>query len=353
MKQYTAGQSENMKPIKRTNNVYFDEHLKTFRLHAGNTLYAFCISPELTLEHLYWGKMLHEGYDLRFFSQSCRTNQVFTTVEAPPFTFDGKIVSKAETIEEVQKIWRENKMWKSSSNTEDKDYVQKKRLENYSWRVMSKISQSHDPEDTVGHDTYRGRRRSFNSTYHPDTNKENVDHNHPMHMSRRRTLSHDLGSYKVDPHLSFQDLKCLATLAEEKKQTEPSRYLESIAKDAGEYKSRQTFERQLGKLGKGGLCVEYSDHGTGDFRPPSFIVIDNYNGSAISPLRYRSHKIYKGKLPLEGMPSIRCLDTNEASTLVVTMMDIFTGLEVDLVYGMPFFFFYSSSLLFAFFSCNA
>ena len=41
-----------------------------------------------------------------------------------------------------------------------------------------------------------------------------------------------------------------------------------------------------GKIGKGTLCVEYSDHGTGDFRSPSFTVIDNCNGSSISPLRY-------------------------------------------------------------------
>jgi hypothetical protein len=323
-----------MKPIKRTDFVYFDEHLKTFRLHAGNTLYAFCIGPEFTLEHLYWGKKLHEGYDLRFFSQSCRTNQVFTTVEAPAFAFDGKIVSKAETIEEVQKIWRENKVLKLSAVVEDKDYVQKRRLENYSWRVMSKLSQPHDPEDTAGlDDSASGRRRSFTSAFHAEANKENENQGHPKHITRRRTLSHDLGSYKVDSHLSFQDLKSLAELTEAKK----SNYLETIAKDTGsKHKSRQTFERQLGKLGKGGLCVEYSDHGTGDFRAPSFIVTDNYNGSAISPLRYRSHKIYKGKLPLEGMPSIRCLDENEASTLVVTMMDVFTGLEVDLVYGKSF-----------------
>ena len=48
----------------------------------------------------------------------------------------------------------------------------------------------------------------------------------------------------------------------------------------------QAFERSGGKIGKGMLCVEYADHGTGDFRAPSFTVIDNANGSSISPLRY-------------------------------------------------------------------
>ena len=100
------------------------------------------------------------------------------------------------------------------------------------------------------------------------------------------------------------------------------------------HQHRQTFERTLGKMGKGLLCCEYSDHGTGDFRTPSFMVVDNFNGSSISPLRYKRHAIYRGKLPMpDAMPAIRCLSEREASTLVVTMVDPVTGLEVDLVYG--------------------
>lgn len=100
------------------------------------------------------------------------------------------------------------------------------------------------------------------------------------------------------------------------------------------HQHRQTFERTLGKMGKGLLCCEYSDHGTGDFRTPSFMVVDNFSGSSISPLRYKRHAIYRGKLPMpDAMPAIRCLSEREASTLVVTMADTITGLEVDLVYG--------------------
>jgi hypothetical protein len=350
------------KIVKKNDFINFDENLKTFRLYAGNSLYSFCISPEMTLEHLYWGKKLQEGYDLRFFSQGCRVNQTFTTVEAPPHALEGKIISMAESLEEVQKTWKESK----SGSNDDNDYFQKKRLENYSWRIMSKLSQQPDEllpslansprtSNTTPGST---RRKSLSVAFHEDggsfVDKENLENQQtPI---RRRSFSNaptnNLQNYKVDPHLSFQDLKSLSKLAEEKQQQQqypttsaspsPSkgnaqRFLENLAKDthSTHYKSRQTFERQLGKLGKGALCVEYSDHGTGDFRTPSFIVVDNYNGSAISPLRYRSHKIYKGKLPLEGMPSIRCLNENEASTLVVTMVDAVSGLEVDLIYGKP------------------
>jgi hypothetical protein len=106
-------------------------------------------------------------------------------------------------------------------------------------------------------------------------------------------------------------------------------------RDQARGRSRQIFDRKQGKIGKSTLCCEYSDHGTGDFRTPSLIVVDNYNGSAISPLRYRNHVIYKGKLPMQTahMPSIRCLRDTEASTLVVTLVDSGSGLEVDLIFG--------------------
>jgi hypothetical protein len=72
-----------MRPVNSTSNIHFDAKFKTFRLHAGDTLYAFCIGPELSLEHLYWGKYLRDGYDFRYLSQSCR-NAIFNTFEADP-----------------------------------------------------------------------------------------------------------------------------------------------------------------------------------------------------------------------------------------------------------------------------
>ena len=97
------------------------------------------------------------------------------------------------------------------------------------------------------------------------------------------------------------------------------------------------FDRMQGKLGKGGVCVEYADQGTGDFRTPSFTIADNFNGSTISPLKYRKHKIYRGKLPMpDCMPAVRCHSEFEASTLVITLVDAASGLEVDLVYGKRF-----------------
>jgi hypothetical protein len=100
--------------------------------------------------------------------------------------------------------------------------------------------------------------------------------------------------------------------------------------------SYRIFERKEGVLGKGTLCMEYSDLGTGDFRTAGFSV-KCADGSTITPLRYVKHAIYKGKMartdPMS-CPTIGRTATleNEASTLVITMADFSSGLEVDLIY---------------------
>ena len=81
------------------------------------------------------------------------------------------------------------------------------------------------------------------------------------------------------------------------------------------------------------ICFTYSDHGTGDFRSPSFVVIDTVDGSSISPLRYRRHQIIEGKPALpDSLPGIRATGKEDATTLIITMGDIGSGLEVDLIY---------------------
>jgi len=73
-------QLEPPQSVKSTTHLFFDEKHNTFRLYAGTSLYAFSISPELSLEHLYFGKTLHSGFDLRYLSQSSRAT-VFNTSE--------------------------------------------------------------------------------------------------------------------------------------------------------------------------------------------------------------------------------------------------------------------------------
>eukprot|EP01039_Chlorochromonas_danica_P002520 gene2520-2760_t len=330
--------------VKQTKNIIFDENFKTFRLLSGDSLYTMCITPELSLEHLYWGKRLPESYDLRYLSESCRMSH-FNTVEAAPLSFDGKIVMEAETLEEVQKTWKANTNWKTSSSDEEK--YQKRRLENYSWRVLSRMTQATQPSPPRTGEKAK-RRKSISVTFEEGKSSDELEASNSskeLLAGRRRSISLPLQPAGLtattlceDSNVDLMDLNAIAKLIQPSAtpMSSPHNKLMDPIKGKAQLRhqtNRQTFERQLGKIGKGTLCVEYTDYGTGDFRTPSFMVVDNYNGSAISPLRYRSHKIYEGKLPMpEPMPAIRCQNDSEASTLVVTMGDQHSKLEVDLIY---------------------
>eukprot|EP01138_Halocafeteria_seosinensis_P016193 gb/GECG01016523.1/.p1 GENE.gb/GECG01016523.1/~~gb/GECG01016523.1/.p1 ORF type:complete len:1331 (+),score=182.87 gb/GECG01016523.1/:1-3993(+) len=89
------------------------------------------------------------------------------------------------------------------------------------------------------------------------------------------------------------------------------------------------------EVGRNMKLLEYSDQGTGDYRSPSFVV-QYEDGSTISPLVYKNHFIYPGKMRMRTpLPCVRTdeeLDEEEASTLIVTLLDEFTGMEIELVY---------------------
>jgi hypothetical protein len=309
-------------------------------LYAGKSIYSFCISPELTLEHLHWGEAVPAGYDLRYLCQSSRLTH-FTTVEAAPDKFTGKIVIAADTLEEVQKTWRENKVW-GLTEMSDLERFQKRRLENYSWRLMSKILDDGHREKSLKRLTAKERKepnllsckahdldQNYGFTDLPGIEEDSP---HPLPTNLTKKKFHyipseanllNLREKHEKSHIGNIPKPRIIELLQCKKQHSNRKSMYT-----------QTFERALGKIGKGGICVEYSDFGTGDFRSPSFQVIDNFNGSSIAPLRYRKHRIYKGKLPIpDHLPEVRCYSENEASTLVVTLSDIISGLDVDLIYG--------------------
>ena len=77
--------------------------------------------------------------------------------------------------------------------------------------------------------------------------------------------------------------------------------------------------------------MEYSTNGAGDFRISAFSV-KNANGDTVTDLRYVSHKIYKGKKELKGLPSLYLNNDDEADTLEVLTCDKVTGAEVTLIY---------------------
>ena len=77
-------------------------------------------------------------------------------------------------------------------------------------------------------------------------------------------------------------------------------------------------------------AFEYPCHGRGDYREPCLMVMDD-EGMTTTDLRYQSHKVYKGKPALEGLPATFAKE-DEAETLEITCIDKHTGLEAVLLY---------------------
>jgi alpha-galactosidase len=79
------------------------------------------------------------------------------------------------------------------------------------------------------------------------------------------------------------------------------------------------------------LPQEYPTYGNTDFRTPAYQV-QLENGSMISDLRYKTHRIYKGKPKLKGLPATYVEHEDEAETLEIVLQDRVIGLHVTLLY---------------------
>ena len=80
------------------------------------------------------------------------------------------------------------------------------------------------------------------------------------------------------------------------------------------------------------LPQEYSGQDTGDYRV-SALEVTLGNGAYGTDLRYVSHSILPGKYVVAGMPSAFAAE-EEAETLVITLADELSRLQVELLYGV-------------------
>ncbi|WEK55270.1 MAG: alpha-galactosidase [Candidatus Cohnella colombiensis] len=81
------------------------------------------------------------------------------------------------------------------------------------------------------------------------------------------------------------------------------------------------------------LSQEYPQYGSGDFRNPAYQV-QLEDGSRITELVYRSHRISAGKPSLPGLPSVYVETPSEAETLELELEDVYSGLIVVLRYSV-------------------
>ena len=79
------------------------------------------------------------------------------------------------------------------------------------------------------------------------------------------------------------------------------------------------------------ILQEYPAFGNSDFRSPAY-QIQLENGSTITDLRYKNHKIFKGKKPLEGLPATYVEKDEDAETLEIELCDVVCELKIILTY---------------------
>lgn len=73
--------------------------------------------------------------------------------------------------------------------------------------------------------------------------------------------------------------------------------------------------------------------GATDLRSPS-LEFQYEDGTSATDLRYKSHRIYKGKQRISGLPAVYVEKEEEATSLEVTLVDSLKGLEVILTYNV-------------------
>lgn len=78
------------------------------------------------------------------------------------------------------------------------------------------------------------------------------------------------------------------------------------------------------------LPQEFPAFGHGDSRMPAVHILQ-VNGSRVSDLTYRAHRITKGKPPLEGLPATF---SDECETLEIDLADDVSGVRVTLMYSV-------------------
>ncbi|MGN7765042.1 alpha-galactosidase [Paenibacillus sp. 22594] len=79
------------------------------------------------------------------------------------------------------------------------------------------------------------------------------------------------------------------------------------------------------------ISQEYPSYGVGDFRHPAY-QIQAPDGTTASEAVYDTHRIYRGKPALEGLPATYSEHEDEAETLELELLDALAGLRIILSY---------------------
>jgi alpha-galactosidase len=276
--------------------AFFDPVSRIFRLISRRSLYAFRITPRTNLiEHLYWGTRLAESDELSFLALN-------SVLMKSPFDPTSQVIAEGVRDTAVATV-PSSDLWKAVSRGARSQGaglgVDQRRLENLSWRQW--VKETKQPECGGGReDTFPSSPREATLLLSPSrlslSTAEFTTPSAAMLRSPSRALMSPRASPMPQPDTETQEI-----------------------------------------LSKNSLLLEFSDAGTGDYRSPS--VRATARMSDITPLEYHAHRLIRGKAPVqEGieswLPGVRCESESDCATIIVTMRDKVTGLEVDLIYSV-------------------
>ncbi len=109
-------------------------------------------------------------------------------------------------------------------------------------------------------------------------------------------------------------------------------YDESFADETARNVIQRERPSWIDRESPAGLCLEYTSNGIGDLGISSGLIRTAKGNISEVPL-YKSHRIFKGKADLKGMPSSYAND-DDCDTLEVTLRDDLTGIEYILSYAV-------------------
>ena len=81
----------------------------------------------------------------------------------------------------------------------------------------------------------------------------------------------------------------------------------------------------------GHIKLEYGTYGSGDYRHPAVEILQN-DGSTYSDFQFTGYQVTSGKPKLPGLPATYTEQDGEAETLIITLTDTHTNLELHLLY---------------------
>ncbi len=98
-------------------------------------------------------------------------------------------------------------------------------------------------------------------------------------------------------------------------------------------KSNSPQDKDFGGFSTNVARMEYPTYGSADLRTPAF-ECTFADGTAVPQLRYVGHKVYDGKVKLQGLPASYCEDGDKVQSLEVELKDNATDLHIFLCYSV-------------------